>query len=77
MSRLSIQRGVNSLFFPGGTRSRDGAIETDLKMGLLGTVVEAQRAMVAKKTEQECAQNNAAHHVTSQQMSSCSTGHLL
>ncbi len=48
MSRLSIQRGVNSLFFPGGTRSRDGAIETDLKMGLLGTVVEAQRAMAAK-----------------------------
>lgn len=48
MSRLSIQRGVNSLFFPGGTRSRDGAIETDLKMGLLGTVVEAQRAMVAE-----------------------------
>jgi glycerol-3-phosphate O-acyltransferase len=45
MSRLSIQRGVNSLFFPGGTRSRDGAIETELKMGLLGTVVEAQRAM--------------------------------
>lgn len=45
MSRLSIQKGINSLFFPGGTRSRDGAIETDLKMGLLGTVVEAQRAM--------------------------------
>jgi len=48
MSRLSIQRGVNSLFFPGGTRSRDGAIETDLKMGLLGTVIDAQRAMAAK-----------------------------
>ncbi len=47
MSRLSIERGVNSLFFPGGTRSRDGAIETDLKMGLLGTAVEAQRAMVS------------------------------
>ena len=47
MSRLSIERGVNSLFFPGGTRSRDGAIETDLKMGLLGTVVEAQRAVVS------------------------------
>lgn len=46
MSRLSIQRGVNSLFFPGGTRSRSGEIETDLKMGLLGTAVEAQRAMV-------------------------------
>lgn len=48
MSRLSIQRGVNSLFFPGGTRSRSGAIETDLKMGLLGTVVEAQRAGVGQ-----------------------------
>jgi Glycerol-3-phosphate O-acyltransferase len=47
MSRLSIQRGVNSLFFPGGTRSRSGELETDLKMGLLGTAVEAQRAMVA------------------------------
>lgn len=45
MSRLSIQRGVNSLFFPGGTRSRSGAIETEIKLGLLGTAVEAQRAM--------------------------------
>lgn len=45
MSNLSIQRGVNSLFFPGGTRSRSGALETDLKMGLLGTAVEAQRAL--------------------------------
>lgn len=53
MSRLSIQRGVNSLFFPGGTRSRSGEIETDLKMGLLGTAVEAQRAMVMNP-----AQNN-------------------
>jgi glycerol-3-phosphate O-acyltransferase len=44
MSNLSIQRGVNSLFFPGGTRSRSGALETQLKMGLLGTAVEAQRA---------------------------------
>jgi glycerol-3-phosphate O-acyltransferase len=45
MSNLSIQRGVNSLFFPGGTRSRSGELETELKMGLLGTTVEAQRAM--------------------------------
>lgn len=45
MSNLSIQRGVNSLFFPGGTRSRSGALEDDLKMGLLGTAVEAQRAL--------------------------------
>jgi len=45
MSNLSIQRGTNSLFFPGGTRSRSGQLETKLKMGLLGTVVEAQRAL--------------------------------
>lgn len=53
MSNLSIQRGVNTLFFPGGTRSRNGALETELKMGLLGTAVEAQRAMCemgARKT---------------------------
>ena len=45
MSNLSIQRGVNSLFFPGGTRARSGELETELKMGLLGTAVEAQRAL--------------------------------
>lgn len=44
MSNLSIRRGVNSLFFPGGTRSRSGALETKLKLGLLSTVVEAQRS---------------------------------
>ena len=44
MSKLLIQRGVPSLFFPGGTRSRGGSLETHLKLGLLGTVVEAQRA---------------------------------
>lgn len=45
MSMLSIRKGVNNLFFPGGTRSRSGALESDLKMGLLGTAVEAQRVM--------------------------------
>lgn len=45
MSKLSIQRGVNNLFFPGGTRARSGELENDLKMGLLGTAVEAQRAL--------------------------------
>jgi len=48
MSNLSIQRGVNSLFFPGGTRSRDGMLEDKLKLGLLGSVIEAQRAMCQK-----------------------------
>ncbi|HOY03889.1 MAG TPA: 1-acyl-sn-glycerol-3-phosphate acyltransferase [Saprospiraceae bacterium] len=50
MSNLSIQRGVNTLFFPGGTRSRSGELEKDLKMGLLGTSVEAQRAMCQQNT---------------------------
>jgi len=51
MSKLSIQRGVNNLFFPGGTRSRSGQLETDLKMGLLGTAVEAQRTMCQESEE--------------------------
>jgi glycerol-3-phosphate O-acyltransferase len=53
MSNLSIQRGVNSLFFPGGTRSRTGALESDLKMGLLGTAVEAQRSLCQKGSEKK------------------------
>ncbi|MCB0856189.1 MAG: 1-acyl-sn-glycerol-3-phosphate acyltransferase, partial [Bacteroidetes bacterium] len=36
-STVSIQEGVHSLFFPGGTRSRSGMIEKRLKLGLLGT----------------------------------------
>lgn len=43
MSSLALQRGTNSVFFPGGTRSRGGSLETKLKLGLLSTVVEAQR----------------------------------
>jgi glycerol-3-phosphate O-acyltransferase len=43
MSRIAIQKGTNSLFFPGGTRSRSGSMESRLKLGLLGTLIEAQR----------------------------------
>lgn len=32
-----LRRGCHSLFFPGGTRSRSGRIESSLKKGLLGT----------------------------------------
>lgn len=42
-STLAMRHGANSLFFPGGTRSRSGAIESKLKLGLLGTAFEAQR----------------------------------
>ena len=48
MSCLSIEQGTNTLFFPGGTRSRSGSMETQLKLGLLGTTVEAQRALLEK-----------------------------
>ncbi len=48
MSNLSIQRGTNSLFFPGGTRSRSGILEHKLKLGLMGTAMEAQREIYQK-----------------------------
>lgn len=45
-STRSIQRGCHTLFFPGGTRSRSGMVEKELKLGLMGTVVEAQRRLL-------------------------------
>jgi glycerol-3-phosphate O-acyltransferase len=41
-SQLSIERGVHTLFFPGGTRSRSGHLESKVKLGLLGTAIDAQ-----------------------------------
>lgn len=48
MSNISLQWGVNTLFFPGGTRSRSGAMEKELKLGLLNSLVEAQRSIFAQ-----------------------------
>jgi glycerol-3-phosphate O-acyltransferase len=42
-SSLAIEKGAHSLFFPGGTRSRSGMREKQLKLGLLSTTVESQR----------------------------------
>ena len=42
-SKTNVLAGAHTIFFPGGTRSRAGNIETELKLGLLGTVMEAQR----------------------------------
>lgn len=42
-STIALREGCHSLFFPGGTRSRSGKIEKSLKLGLLGTAIEAQR----------------------------------
>ena len=41
-SRTALNEGVHSLFFPGGTRSRSGELENQLKLGLLGTTMDAQ-----------------------------------
>lgn len=41
-STVILKEGVHSIFFPGGGRSRSGAIESHLKLGLLGTGLEAQ-----------------------------------
>ena len=40
-SRVLLERGYHSLFFPGGTRSRSGGVERKLKLGLAGTGIEA------------------------------------
>lgn len=36
-----IGRGAHSLFYPGGSRSRSGTIESSVKRGLLGTAIAA------------------------------------
>jgi len=50
-SQLLIEEDCNSLFFPGGTRARSGALETRFKLGLLGTVVEAQYQNCKRKPD--------------------------
>jgi glycerol-3-phosphate O-acyltransferase len=42
-STIALTENVNSLFYPGGSRSQSGQIEEKLKLGLLGTVIDAQR----------------------------------
>jgi glycerol-3-phosphate O-acyltransferase len=37
-----LREGVHSIFFPGGGRSKSGAVESKVKLGLLGTGLEAQ-----------------------------------
>lgn len=56
-SRKSIQYGAHSLFFPGGTRSRSGQIETRLKLGILGSAVEAQRMNFMQPNRMKYAKN--------------------
>lgn len=46
-----IAKGGHSLFFPGGTRSRSNVVESQLKLGLLGTALEAQRRLILEAQE--------------------------
>lgn len=52
-STLAIQKGAHSLFFPGGTRSRSGMIEKQLKLGLLSTAIQAQRNIYLNAGDQD------------------------
>ena len=52
-SSQAIKKGCHSLFFPGGTRSRSGRIDSRLKLGLLGTAMEAQRLNFQESATEE------------------------
>ncbi len=52
-STLAIQKGAHTLFFPGGTRSRSGMLEKNLKLGLLSSTIEAQRNLYLETPEGE------------------------
>ena len=39
----TMELGYHNLFFPGATRSRSGAVESEIKLGLLGMGLEAYR----------------------------------
>ena len=49
---VSLEFGQDNLFFPGGTRSRAGAIERGLKKGLLGCSVSAYRNKLLRRRAQ-------------------------
>ncbi len=53
LSSLLNQKGVNNIFFPGGTRSRSGAIEDQLKLGLLGSIIDAQRELLKQGSDRK------------------------
>jgi glycerol-3-phosphate O-acyltransferase len=52
-STVLMENGYHSLFFPGGTRSRSGAVEQRLKLGLMGTGIEAYTRTLLEKRERK------------------------
>jgi glycerol-3-phosphate O-acyltransferase len=53
MTGYSVMEGVNCLFFPGGTRSRSGQTEDKLKLGLISSVIEAQRLLLDQQNDKK------------------------
>jgi glycerol-3-phosphate O-acyltransferase len=52
-SAVLLEHGFHSLFFPGGTRSRSGAVERRVKLGLLGTAMTAYQNHLAAGAPQK------------------------
>lgn len=53
-STFMLENGQHSLFYPGGTRARDGRLERNIKKGLLGTVLQAwQHNIQSGQTKRE------------------------
>lgn len=52
-STVLLEHGFHSLFFPGGTRSRSGGIEQRLKLGLMGTGIEAYTRTLERGQERK------------------------
>ncbi len=52
-SKVSMLEGINTIFFPGGTRSRSGEVERKLKLGLLNSLVLAQRILVEQNSKRK------------------------
>lgn len=52
-SCVLLERGYHSLFFPGGTRARSGAVESKLKLGLAGTGIESYVRSLKSGTERK------------------------
>ncbi len=50
---LSMHVGLNNIFFPGGTRSRSGALESKLKLGLMQSTIEAQRLNLRRNIDKK------------------------
>lgn len=48
---LTLEMGYDNLFFPGGTRSRSGAIERHLKLGLMGASISAYVNNLRRKSQ--------------------------